>query len=179
MPRLADQPTDVRLTNRPEVAVVAAALCGRTDDDTVLDRAIDVATTHGARLLVIATYEPVGPWELARAQRDAPADVCADHNPGPEVERMLLRAAHMATSRGLLVTTVAAPGRGARPVHRIARKHHADVLVIDADPDRARRMRRAGRPLRRVVPGRGELPTASDHDVTVQRPRLASKTPGS
>lgn len=121
--------SDVRLSARSAVETVGVALRRDDHDDAALNRAMATAAQHGARLVIIAPYEPVAPRELARAHRDAPADVLGDINPVSDIESFLERRAGRAVVRGLAVTTVAVPGRGDRAIVRAAHTRGVDLLV--------------------------------------------------
>lgn len=112
------------------VRTIAVGTDGSPTADSAVQAAIDLASRHQARLVVISSYRPVSEARLRDESRDAPDDIQWSINRHEDVDAMLADVAGRARDAGLEVTALASPGDPADVLCRTAADQGADVLVI-------------------------------------------------
>ena len=93
-------------------------------------RAVELAKTLGARLLIVSAFEPVGGTRLRQEGTQAPADLQWMVNPREDVDATLGDAAEQARAAGLEPETFARLGDPADAILDVAEEQRADLIVV-------------------------------------------------
>ena len=93
-------------------------------------QAVDLASSVGARVLLVSAYEPVPAARLREEERQVPADVQWMVNPREDVEATLREAAEKVQDGGVSVNTYAREGDPADAILDVAEERDADLIIV-------------------------------------------------
>jgi nucleotide-binding universal stress UspA family protein len=93
-------------------------------------RATELASSLGARLLIVSAFEPVGESRLREDATKVPADLQWMVNPRADVDATLSAAADSALEQGVTAEVFARQGDGADAILDVAEEQFADLIVV-------------------------------------------------
>jgi nucleotide-binding universal stress UspA family protein len=93
-------------------------------------QAVELASSVGARMLLVSAYQPVSGLRLREEVEELPADVQWMVNPREDVNTTLHDAAGLAEAAGVPVETFARQGDPADAILDVAEEQDADLIVI-------------------------------------------------
>jgi nucleotide-binding universal stress UspA family protein len=93
-------------------------------------RAVELAKTVGARLLIVSAFTPVARSRLQEESTVAPADLQWMVNPREDVDATLEDAAEQARAAGLKPEVFARQGDPADAILDVAEEQRADLIVV-------------------------------------------------
>ena len=95
-----------------------------------VDRATELATSLGARLLIVSAFEPVSEARLRDESTKVPADLQWMVNPRADVDATLASAAEAALTQGVTAEVFARQGDPADAILDVAEEQDADLIVV-------------------------------------------------
>jgi nucleotide-binding universal stress UspA family protein len=106
---------------------------GTDGSDTATEavrQAIELAEVAGAKLGIVAAFEPIPQSRLREEQGEAPGDVQYAVNPREDVNVVLETTAGMAKQRGVEATPYPREGDPADAILDVAEETNADLIVV-------------------------------------------------
>ena len=106
---------------------------GTDGSDTATEavtQAIELAKVAGAKLDIVAAFEPVSSTRLREEKGEAPGDVAYAVNPREDVNVILEGAAGMAKQQGVDTTPYPREGDPADAILDVAEETGADLIVV-------------------------------------------------
>jgi nucleotide-binding universal stress UspA family protein len=95
-----------------------------------VDRATELATSLGARLLIVSAFAPVSEARLREESTQVPADLQWLVNPRTDVDATLEAAAESALVQGVTAEVFARQGDPADAILDVSEEQDADLIVV-------------------------------------------------